>query len=781
MNSERTASRGRADILWLLLALGLVNLPYFAPSFLFMPAHDTMSCVQQFFFIYNEYFLHGEIPLWQPYNIYGCSIECQIPNTMSPALWFTALAGRAFGATDALFLFKLAVLVEQAALLVGVYLLGRQLFTHRAPVLLAGIGAVATTFWGLQLYFNFRLYYLVPLVVFFIVRYHDTRDAKYAFAAALGGLLSLLGNAIYFVPLYLLLYGVFAAALFIRTRRNPLPRARTPFRPTALVLLAAFAVLAAALLLFSRNGMNFTMGHSRGRDSLSQRVPLELFLTYGPTPADPVPLSELIYAAPASPDATLFIGLIPLIFVAYALVYVRGQPVLDALLLTAAAVLLLSLSQLTCLAPLAYVGFPLFDYFRHLGPIRPAARILLLIAAAFGFDRWLDAPRRPAFLRAGMVLLALILLTDLFGVAALSRVIPYPPAFSSPLATPTSFHIVDVLLVIALLAMLARGLRDTAHPPVAAVTVLYSLEILSYAYLLFLTSPAKVPMPRQAPLETVAAYDGRVARLASSFRVRPYEFQEQRLSKEDARQAMDQSFPVATQYEGGKYSTVYSAAYVDPCIQDQRTHYLQFSVDRLLRARLNIPLDQPLADETPIPDETCTDAALLRALGCGTPKLFLASKVEIAKDLETAAKLVRESEDFDRVPVILTGTPPTNAAAPVRGTLGDVRVADFTADRVEVHADVTAPQGAWLVYLDAFHPDWTARVNGRPVPIAAANLAFKAVRLDAGMNVVELVFRGHRGSRLCVATFFTAGVASVLVLAGAILRLLFGREQAKPA
>jgi len=33
--------------------------------------------------------------------------------------------------------------------------------------------------------------------------------------------------------------------------------------------------------------------------------------------------------------------------------------------------------------------------------------------------------------------------------------------------------------------------------------------------------------------------------------------------------------------------------------------------------------------------------------------------------------------------------------------------------------------GAWLVYLDAFHPGWTVAVDGKPGSVAMANLAFK--------------------------------------------------------
>ena len=46
----------------------------------------------------------------------------------------------------------------------------------------------------------------------------------------------------------------------------------------------------------------------------------------------------------------------------------------------------------------------------------------------------------------------------------------------------------------------------------------------------------------------------------------------------------------------------------------------------------------------------------------------------------------------------------------------------------------------WISYADVWHPYWHATVNGRPVPIYRANMAYKAVPLEKGQNIVELRF-----------------------------------------
>lgn len=50
-----------------------------------------------------------------------------------------------------------------------------------------------------------------------------------------------------------------------------------------------------------------------------------------------------------------------------------------------------------------------------------------------------------------------------------------------------------------------------------------------------------------------------------------------------------------------------------------------------------------------------------------------------------------------------------------------------------------AGEGDWLFYADAFHPNWTAVRDGKPVPVARAWSGYKAVPLEEGSQ--EIGFR----------------------------------------
>lgn len=76
-----------------------------------------------------------------------------------------------------------------------------------------------------------------------------------------------------------------------------------------------------------------------------------------------------------------------------------------------------------------------------------------------------------------------------------------------------------------------------------------------------------------------------------------------------------------------------------------------------------------------------------------------------------------------------------------------------------VTISVNAPQAGWLVLADTDYPGWKATIDGEPVPIYRANLMFRAVQVDAGLQ--EVVFR-YEPDWLAPALLIT--VVSLVVL-----------------
>lgn len=94
---------------------------------------------------------------------------------------------------------------------------------------------------------------------------------------------------------------------------------------------------------------------------------------------------------------------------------------------------------------------------------------------------------------------------------------------------------------------------------------------------------------------------------------------------------------------------------------------------------------------------------------------------------------------------------------------GAAVVSRYDHARVEIQADLTAP--GVLVLTDAWHPNWSARVDGQPALLGRVNEAFRGVPLASGKHIVEMTYAPR--------TLVLGKALSVLglLLVGAILLL----------
>jgi uncharacterized membrane protein YfhO len=104
---------------------------------------------------------------------------------------------------------------------------------------------------------------------------------------------------------------------------------------------------------------------------------------------------------------------------------------------------------------------------------------------------------------------------------------------------------------------------------------------------------------------------------------------------------------------------------------------------------------------------------------------------------------------------------PSGPAAPADGAFSaTARLVAREADRVALEAELGGD--GYVVLVDAWDPDWQARVDGRPAELLRANVAFRAVAVPAGRHGIEMRYRP--------ATLpWGLGITGVAVLAGAVL------------
>ena len=92
-------------------------------------------------------------------------------------------------------------------------------------------------------------------------------------------------------------------------------------------------------------------------------------------------------------------------------------------------------------------------------------------------------------------------------------------------------------------------------------------------------------------------------------------------------------------------------------------------------------------------------------------------------------------------------------------------VVRFDANSLTIRAANPNASAGWMAYADVWHPSWRATVNGKPVPVYRANMAYKAIPIEPGENLIELRF----GSRLFALLTAIVSANAVLWLAGVVL------------
>lgn len=114
-----------------------------------------------------------------------------------------------------------------------------------------------------------------------------------------------------------------------------------------------------------------------------------------------------------------------------------------------------------------------------------------------------------------------------------------------------------------------------------------------------------------------------------------------------------------------------------------------------------------------------------------SPRYYFASRLIEARDADAMIRrIVKGDWCRDCVYVVKgAGTPATGRVVAARERANSARI------------DVESAGNAFLVMSVTPHKYWSARLDGRPVPIETANVAYQGIRVPAGRHVIEVEYR----------------------------------------
>jgi hypothetical protein len=734
----------------------------------------------QYFYLNNAIQAH-EVAQWIPYMNQGTigSLWYGIQGSFLQAvlLQVPALTGGA----DLLSVYHVTMLVDEMILLTGTWLLARRFFDVRT-VFFVSISVVASSVWLEQPYWNFRLYYAIPLVIELGHRFLDTGRWRWMFLAANLLALQTIGNLPYLIPLTS--FVVFAYFAFYAAANRALVRQRLRSLEWGVSALAALVFGAAcfvAAYACVTLGTEQLVGYNWGRNP-DRTTNLSFFLSFGGF-TDLGKWNDVVLRISPVMDNTLYAGML------LAPMVLSGLTVVDRrrvhLVLTAGLLLLFTLS--TPISRLVYYAWPGMWYFRHIGLVSSLVKVLLCFVAGLGFEALFatETGRRRAIVRSVAVLGAAVLAIGAWWAVSTA---------SSAAAIDRYVAGITVVEVVRPLYMfdpdeLARRLRSAATWAVAGAVIVGFVPLI-LTYQRFATRRV-----RQVTLWMVLGFvatdlyqfkfaylfdrsDAIGADQVHVVKPSPMPFTPRRALDLNEARAEGQTRLVSTiafnrllrrRFEtgapnGAQYWTNNAFWFVDEVGSTLQADSWLAPLDRLARV-----FGRGTGVEFPVEHSTAAKLAGLR-----TDKIrFFAHAYSVESETELASVLTDGSYGGDLLFVsVPADASQRSAAVPWRSqqslSVDDSRHLPYRVERFDANnlvVSVSNPETApvWMFYSDVWHPWWRATVNGTPVPVHQANIAYKAVQIGAGENIVHFRFHSRSLSLLSLLGAVNAGIWLIAV------------------
>lgn len=691
----------------------LMNLPALQSSFI--PTHDSFFCFSCFAIFAKHLRQFGEIPLWLPNSIYGMPPDYRQLVGLSPISWLFILISLIFRHADLLCLFKLSLILEQALFGASCAWLAHLLFRRFSVQIFFVISSMMSCDLWHQPFFNLRQMVPLPWIIGLMLLAFRRKSRLLLFASAGPILAAAYGLSFYFSAYLAILWLTGISISLVIHWKNELgwlivwPKRRQLIHEFLLVvLLFVFAGAIGCHLLLAENGQT---PMSPGRDPTTGLVSPSVYLSYGGV----IDLATQVWSeSVAWPDfahnqeAYIYCG-VPVMFAAVMGIFLarsRSSRLVKGMLFFTAAF------SIAGFLPLLLYYLPLMNNFRHLGYTSVTVRFFLCLAAGFGMQSLLDS-----IFRKNLSSAPFIARIPLFIAISFVLFLPVPAIWSASAASAGRIEISEAygFVIFSLVIGLSCGaaIWATARLPDNKMgTRLISIIMLGALIL----SAGKL---------TREIYERDAWNLSGPLVDHTRNVLNAPLSYVPARSPAGpdvEEFENALSKRGVVYDVTASMLNYDYPLSGERSDIVPTGTFRLIQ----------LSQSSPDTYRSLTMQGQPKAYLADHPTAVITNQVKPAP-----GDVYLES---DQGPFILK-----------RNDDLTIAVKEFSFNHVtfDIPAQNDTTMRRFLVYQDAWHPEWMAMAGKKSFKIWPVNIAFKAVEIQP--EVSQITFRFGSAQRYVLA------------------------------
>lgn len=746
-------------------------------------AHDTLQELMLRYYFLNSAATTGEIPLWMPYMTQG-----------TVANWWYFVQGGLLqnillstGEISRHVPFLLAYhgqnALEASILALGVWLLSGKFYLARFARMFALIAVVGTVTATYQIWFGIRWLYAIPILLFLLHEFLETGNWKLVAGTLLLFTTQWVGNLPYVLSAQFMVICIYGFGLALSEPAHFVTRLRALRRPTRHDL--ALLALAVSPLYFGytilATGTDWIANYNPGRH-FDGSTSFDTFWTYGGS-VNAETLKSVLLAADSKLDIDVYLGWVIGFFAILGLLCSQHKHY-RVLVFTSVCLSLFAIGQPTILMQLIYNLIPSMHYFRHAAHTIVFVKVFVCFIAALGvdelFSRGIHAPPISRFANIAVTSVVLLVfwlfmlgepLTQAQLKILLGLVVAIAP-FIILVPTLRNTLVFQAIYVFAIAAMAWSGwLLGALWLALGGLVLLLIIRIqhnprykTAIVILILSVLGGELGIHQLTNWSQQTRIANNVSKQLFSYSPMPYR-----------PRRCDHLLHSKSQHERSHIFLTYLKPKIGALYWSTESFLFEDCLDSPFRVdHFLLPYDwlmkffwgQNFIDPNVIPAGRYYNQfqeisyafprtnASLKLAGVNEDKVQFFDGAAIVDSPQAVGQIMRDANfSGDSLAVI----PPTSLNAsihlpdrtiPISSTkTGNTRktipyaVTTFSSNRIQLL--VTAPMQPtplWLLYADVWHPSWRATINGTSSVVYPANLAYKAIPLVPGRNLIDFQF-----------------------------------------